>query len=258
MFVCFFFYLFGSLSFICSFFSVSFCPCIGSVTRFLSRFLVRSVGILFVCSFNTQFPRLFVCSVGRSVGRSVGCEVGRSGGRSLIRSVVFLVGRAVGSSVSRWVSLPFARVVVRLVVLLGVRFFVRWSSKCLFVSSFLFISPLSSFLCFLLFCSVFVCLSDFLFFNRWMFGYLLEPINQRNAASEPWSVHAKPSCTCFVVRSFCLFRSYQWYFIDHYLFISQCVSFCSDLNSPLPMDIRYWKEVEAAVGVWLPCQLRWE
>lgn len=28
-----------------------------------------------------------------------------------------------------------------------------------------------------------------------------------------------------------------------------CVSFCSDLNSPLPMDIRYWKEVEAAVGV---------
>ena len=38
-------------------------------------------------------------------------------------------------------------------------------------------------------------------------------------------------------------------FIDHYLFISQCVSFCSDLNSPLPMDIRYWKEVEAAVGV---------
>ena len=148
--------------------------------------------------------------------------------------------------------------IISMLVLLGVRFFVRWSSKCLFVSSFLFISPLSSFLCFLLFCSVFVCLSDFLFFNRWMFGYLLEPINQRNAASEPWSVHAKPSCTCFVVRSFCLFRSYQWYFIDHYLFISQCVSFCSDLNSPLPMDIRYWKEVEAAVGVWLPCQLRWE
>lgn len=122
LFVCFFFiYLFCSLSFICSFFSVSFCPCIGSVTRFLSRFLVRSVGILFVCSFNTQFPRLFVCSVGRSVG----CSVGRSGGRSLIRSVVLLVGRAVGLSVSRWVSLPFARVVVKLVVLLGVRFFVR-------------------------------------------------------------------------------------------------------------------------------------
>ncbi|PFX25112.1 ER degradation-enhancing alpha-mannosidase-like protein 1 [Stylophora pistillata] len=28
-----------------------------------------------------------------------------------------------------------------------------------------------------------------------------------------------------------------------------CVRFCGDLTSPLPMDIRYWEEVEAAVGI---------
>ncbi|XP_078342728.1 ER degradation-enhancing alpha-mannosidase-like protein 1 isoform X2 [Oculina patagonica] len=28
-----------------------------------------------------------------------------------------------------------------------------------------------------------------------------------------------------------------------------CAMFCSDVNSPLPMDVRYWEEVEAAVGI---------
>lgn len=28
-----------------------------------------------------------------------------------------------------------------------------------------------------------------------------------------------------------------------------CVRFCGDISSPLPMDIRYWEEVEAAVGI---------
>lgn len=97
-----FFYLFCSLSFICSFFSVSFCPCIGSVTRFLSRFLVRSVGILFVCSFNTQFPRLFVCSVGRSVSRLLGRSVGRSVADSVCRFVSRSGGRFVGLSVGQF------------------------------------------------------------------------------------------------------------------------------------------------------------
>ena len=110
LFVCFFFiYLFCSLSFICSFFSVSFCPCIGSVTRFLSRFLVRSVGILFVCSFNTQFPRLFVCSVGRSVGRSVSRLLGRSVGRSVANSVCRFVSRSGG----RFVGLSVGQFAVR-------------------------------------------------------------------------------------------------------------------------------------------------
>lgn len=102
LFVFFFIYLFCSLSFICSFFSVSFCPCIGSVTRFLSRFLVRSVGILFVCSFNTQFPRLFVCSVGWSVSRLLGRSVGRSVADSVCRFVSRSGGRFVGLSVGQF------------------------------------------------------------------------------------------------------------------------------------------------------------
>lgn len=208
MFVCLFFFLLILLAFVHLFVFLCVLLSVHCICNSFFISLLGSVSGNFVC----LFLQYTIPSVVRLFSRWVGQSVARSGGRSLIRSVVLLVGRAVGSSVSRWVSLSFARVIVRLVVLLGVRFFVRWSSKCFFVSSFLFISPLSSFLCFLLFCSVFVCLSDFLFFNRWMFGYLLEPINQRNAASEPWSVHAKPSCTCFVVRSFCLFCSYQWYF----------------------------------------------
>ena len=30
--------------------------------------------------------------------------------------------------------------------------------------------------------------------------------------------------------------------------------FCSDMNSPLPMDIHYWEAVEAAVGIWAKIQ----
>ena len=190
------------------------------------------------------------CSFVQSVGRSVGCSVGRSGGRSLIRSVVFVSrsgGRFVGLSVGQFAVRSGDRSVGRafrssflcsVIFQVFVRFFVPLHFPFEFIP---FV-----FCCFVL--SLFVCLTFFFLIAECLVTSWNQSISETQRANHGAYTRSLLVRVLLFVRYVCSVLINDT-FIGHYLFISQCVSFCSDLNSPLPMDIRYWKEVEAAVGV---------
>lgn len=120
-------------------------------------------------------------------------------------------------------------------------------SVCSFLRSSLFPLRVHSFVfCFVL--SLFVCLTFFFLIAECLVTSWNQSISETQRANHGAYTRSLLVRVFLFVRSFCSVLINDT-FIGHYLFISQCVSFCSDLNSPLPMDIRYWKEVEAAVGV---------